>query len=588
MLAVESPRRTDGVAALVVRGAGTTVVVDVEQSRGENMPCAVENIRVVSDEITPAAADPRSEDAIVLEGDKGIRTVNTRTDQPDGVDDCGGGAAHRESAPVRPVAHGPGQYADGRRRARSRWRPCQTPLMAQGSGADLRDMPDRPSRHVSTEIADQPSAWARAAKLGLTERVLHALPERGQRVAVIGCGTSFYMAQSFAALRESSGHGETDAFPASEFPARRSYDTLVALTRSGTTTEVVRLLETLRNRARTRTVVITADPDTPVVELADHRWFWISPMRNQLFRHGLPPRPWHCGGPGWGRPHRCHRAGAIRLTAPLPPRTLDSAQFTFLGSGMSVGIANEAALKLREASQSWTESYPAMEFRHGPISVVGRASTVWVFGPPPAGLLEDLEVTGAHVESSDLDPMADLIRAQRLAVALAEAKDSIPTSPGTWHGQSCFPDMTAMRRVNDQNVVQRDLVIGVDVGGTTIKAAVFDSDGLEYSQRAADAQTPRPGRRHRNNHSRDPRAQSAGTGGRAAAGCGPCGPGVVDAQQGIAVYAANIGWQQLPLRQIVADAVGLPVILDHDVRAAGLAELELGAGRACRRFSSSH
>jgi glucokinase len=56
-------------------------------------------------------------------------------------------------------------------------------------------------------------------------------------------------------------------------------------------------------------------------------------------------------------------------------------------------------------------------------------------------------------------------------------------------------------------------------------------------------------------------------------------PGIVDAEQGIAVYAANIGWQQLPLRQIVAEAVGLPVILDHDVRAAGLAELELGAGR---------
>ena len=56
-------------------------------------------------------------------------------------------------------------------------------------------------------------------------------------------------------------------------------------------------------------------------------------------------------------------------------------------------------------------------------------------------------------------------------------------------------------------------------------------------------------------------------------------PGVVDAQQGIAVYAANIGWRQLPLRQIVAEAIGLPVVLDHDVRAAGLAELELGAGQ---------
>jgi fructoselysine-6-P-deglycase FrlB-like protein len=61
--------------------------------------------------------------------------------------------------------------------------------------------------------------------------------------------------------------------------------------------------------------------------------------------------------------------------------------------------------------------------------VVGGTSTVWVFGAPPARLLEDLQVTGAHVENSDLDPMADLIRAQRLAVALAEAKGLNPDEP---------------------------------------------------------------------------------------------------------------------------------------------------------------
>ena len=86
-------------------------------------------------------------------------------------------------------------------------------------------------------------------------------------------------------------------------------------------------------------------------------------------------------------------------------------------------------------------------------------------------------MTGAHVESSGLDPMADLIRAQRLAAALARPKGSIPTSRGTWHGQSSFPEMTS-----------GDLVSGVDVGGTTIKAAVFDSDGLEYA--AASGQRP--------------------------------------------------------------------------------------------------
>jgi glucokinase len=140
--------------------------------------------------------------------------------------------------------------------------------------------------------------------------------------------------------------------------------------------------------------------------------------------------------------------------------------------------------------------------------------------------------------------------------------------------------MTAMRRGNDQDVVQRDLVIGVDVGGTTIKAAILDSDGLEYRR------SERPTPRHLG-----PDAVIATTieaivelraqlpeGARLGA-VGLVVPGIVDAEQGIAVYAANIGWQQLPLRQIVAEAVGLPVILDHDVRAAGLAELELGAGR---------
>ncbi len=59
---------------------------------------------------------------------------------------------------------------------------------------------------------------------------------------MIGCGTSWFIAQSYAAAREAAGHGETDAFAASEMPAGRRYDRVVALTRSGTTTEVLELL----------------------------------------------------------------------------------------------------------------------------------------------------------------------------------------------------------------------------------------------------------------------------------------------------------------------------------------------------------
>ena len=287
-----------------------------------------------------------------------------------------------------------------------------------------------PSRHVSAEIADQPSAWVRAAKLALTERVHDALPERGQRVAIIGCGTSFFMAQSFAYLRESAGHGETDAFPASEFPAHRSYDALVALTRSGTTTEVLRLLDSLRNGPGPRTVTITADLDAPVVELVHHRVVLDFADEKSIVQTRFATTSLALWRAWLGEDLTAViRQGQAALTDPLPSRALESSQFTFLGSGMSVGIANEAALKLREASQSWTESYPAMEFRHGPVSVVGRASTVWVFGSPPRGLLDELQMTGAHVEASGLDPMADLIRVQRLAVARAEANGLNPDEP---------------------------------------------------------------------------------------------------------------------------------------------------------------
>ena len=125
-----------------------------------------------------------------------------------------------------------------------------------------------------------------------------------------------------------------------------------------------------------------------------------------------------------------------------------------------------------------------------------------------------------------------------------------------------------------------DLVIGVDVGGTTIKAALLDSEGLEYGR------SERPTPRHLGPDAvvattidiiAELRARVAEAGRVGAVGL--VVPGVVDPQQGIAVYAANIGWRQLHLRQIVAEAVGLPVVLDHDVRAAGLAELESGAGR---------
>jgi fructoselysine-6-P-deglycase FrlB-like protein len=111
--------------------------------------------------------------------------------------------------------------------------------------------------------------------------------------------------------------------------------------------------------------------------------------------------------------------GATALTATIAPELLDAEQISFLGRGWSYGLAREAALKVRETAAWWTESYPAMEYRHGPISVARPGRAVWSLGELPEGLAEQVAATGAHLEQPTLDPVAELVRVQRLGVALA-------------------------------------------------------------------------------------------------------------------------------------------------------------------------
>jgi fructoselysine-6-P-deglycase FrlB-like protein len=94
-----------------------------------------------------------------------------------------------------------------------------------------------------------------------------------------------------------------------------------------------------------------------------------------------------------------------------------------------VGLAQEAALKLRESAQAWTEAYPALEYRHGPVSISGSGSVLWSFGPLDPALAEEVRAIGATVVDLPLDPMASLVVAQRAAVALAEARGLNPDSP---------------------------------------------------------------------------------------------------------------------------------------------------------------
>jgi fructoselysine-6-P-deglycase FrlB-like protein len=280
--------------------------------------------------------------------------------------------------------------------------------------------------HLMDEIASQPECWAKAIELAASAGP--ALPAAGERVAVIGCGSSLNVARCYAALREAAGQGETDAFPASEVPATRRYDRMVYVSRTGATTEVLDALR--RTPAGVRTTAIAADPGSPLVQEAGAVLLLDfsaerSVVSSRFITSTIALLRAHLGEDLRALPD----AAARELARPLPPGLADHREFTFLGRGGAAPVAAEAALKLREASRTWAESYPAMEYRHGPISVSDSGTVVWALGEVPSSLLADARRTGAMVIALGADPLLGLTGAQRLAAELAARKHIDPDQP---------------------------------------------------------------------------------------------------------------------------------------------------------------
>ncbi len=286
--------------------------------------------------------------------------------------------------------------------------------------------PGTRAQHVLAEIASQPGMWSRAADVAANHAA--ALPQRQERVAVVGCGTSWFVAQAYACYREQAGLGETDAFAASEFPAGRRYDLVMAITRSGTTTEVLDLLTGLPGEQRT--LIVVGDADSPGARAADHAVLLPFADEKSVVQTRFATTTLSVLRAGLGEDLVPVIADCrVALERPLPAGWQQKVQFTFLGHGPAVGLAHEAALKMREAAIAWAESYPAFDYRHGPIAVADKHSLVWILGDVPAGLAAEIEATGAALEHAQLDPMADLVRVQRLAVEVALHRGYDPDSP---------------------------------------------------------------------------------------------------------------------------------------------------------------
>ncbi len=287
-----------------------------------------------------------------------------------------------------------------------------------------------PQSHLQTEVFGQPDDWA--AVVSRLPELSACLPQPGARVAVVGCGTSFYMAQAYAALREGAGLGETDAFAASEARLGRAYDAVLVITRSGTTTEVVEVLHAMKARGIPTTAIV-ATPGTEVTQLADEVVLLPEVDEQSVVQTRFATSTLALLRASLGE----DLSGAIADARGVLDEPEDQAlaaladveQVTFVGRGWAVGIAEEAGLKLRESAQFWSESYPSMEYRHGPISIASQGRAVWAFGVVPDGLAAQVEATGAHFEHRAIDPLADLVRVHRLCLLKARQLGLDPDKP---------------------------------------------------------------------------------------------------------------------------------------------------------------
>lgn len=282
------------------------------------------------------------------------------------------------------------------------------------------------ARNTLREIGTQPQMWRRAiaqAQAGT------ALPAAGTPVLFLGCGTSYYIGLAYAKLRNELGLGRTRAIVPSELDWVEPDETVVVLSRSGTTGDVIAAAAKLRHAHRV--IGIIGEAGTPLVDVchdvvlldyADE----VSVVQTRfattafmLLRASLTTNLADLAD----LPAQAERALERPVPSPVP------AHVVFLGTGMSLGLAHEAALKCLESSGRWVEAYAVREYQHGPISAAGHGTLVWPMVPLPDSVSAGVLETGATLVTPELDPQAELVAVHHLAVAMARDAGRDPDVP---------------------------------------------------------------------------------------------------------------------------------------------------------------
>lgn len=254
-------------------------------------------------------------------------------------------------------------------------------------------------RHTYAEIKSQPEVWRAVLEsaAGDASRVQQAWRNIGpKQVLFTGCGSTYYLSQTAAALLQGMTGIPARGVPASEI-ALYTQETvshpeetlLIAVSRSGTTTETAAAMTKFRRIGGKAVWGITCYPQTPVGEETDLALLAEAAQEESVaqtrsFSSMLvlaQALAAFAGGTDWTPLQRLPDVAARLLAetegmAKAVATRDDVSRVFFLGGGPLYGIACEAMLKMKEMSITQSEAYHFLEFRHGPKAMVDGQALV--------------------------------------------------------------------------------------------------------------------------------------------------------------------------------------------------------------------
>jgi glucosamine--fructose-6-phosphate aminotransferase (isomerizing) len=264
--------------------------------------------------------------------------------------------------------------------------------------AKLAELKSGAGVHTIAEILSEPATWKTCLENAETTAELQSLNDnlpRNIEWVFVGCGSSFYLAQTAAATWSILTGEKSRAIPASEimlFPQLLPIPSQpVVITRSGHTSEALQAARYLEDKRNLRTLAITCGTDTPIEKIASHiirlpaadekstvmtRSFTsmllvlqsLAAIRGDRgdFLDALRRLP----------DQVTERLSEIHTTIMSLVNSRTFADYVFLGQGPFFGIAQESMLKVKEMSCSYAQCFHTLEFRHGPKAIVSPETLI--------------------------------------------------------------------------------------------------------------------------------------------------------------------------------------------------------------------